>query len=75
MKIIEEMFFDTIEGKFSLVVGENEMGERHLYSSVAYALKQLGPGDTYPKEEEIFSCGHKVDISRLEGLIAKVKAK
>ncbi len=69
------MFFDTIEGKFSLVVGENEMGERHLYSGVAYGLKEVDPGDTYPKDNEIYSSGHKVDISRLEGLIAKAKAK
>ena len=51
------------------------MGERHLYSGVAYGLKEVGPGDTYPKDNEIYSSGHKVDISRLEGLIAKAKAK
>jgi len=81
MKVIEEMLFDTFdtkERKFNLSVVENEKGERGLYSGFAYVCKQVGVGRIYPLgigEEEILSCGHKVDIRRLEGLIAKAKAK
>lgn len=67
MKVIDSMWFTTSQGLFGLVVGENEMGERKLYAGVVSGLDQKAD------ERAILSWGNKVNISLLEGLIAKTK--
>ena len=67
MKVIDSIWFNTLQGICGLVVGENEMGERKLYAGVVSGLDQKAD------EEAILSWGNKVSISLLEGLIAKTK--
>lgn len=69
MKVIDSMWFNTAQGQFGIVVGENEMGERKLYAGVV-------PGfDQQADERAILDWGNKVNIGLLEGLIAKTKVK
>lgn len=67
MKAIDSMWFNTMQGNFGLVVGENEMGERQLYGGIAIGLDQEAD------EQAILSWGNKTNIRLLEGLIAKTK--
>ncbi|GAI59287.1 unnamed protein product [marine sediment metagenome] len=67
MKVIDSMWFNTVQGQFGFVVGENEMGERKLYASVVSGLDQNAD------EQAILSWGNKVNIGILEGLIALTK--
>ncbi|NVM23794.1 MAG: hypothetical protein HWN68_18700 [Desulfobacterales bacterium] len=67
MKVIDSMWFNTMQGHFGLVVGENEMGERKLYAGV------IGGLDQEADEQAILSWGCKVNIGMMEGLIAKTK--
>lgn len=67
MKAIDSMWFNTMQGNFGLVVGENEMGERKLYGGIAIGLDQEAD------EQAILSWGNKTNIRLLEGLIAKTK--
>jgi len=69
MKVIDSMWFNTVQGNFGLVVGENETGERRLYGGVVSGLIQETDA------QEILSWGNKVNISLIEGLIAKTKVK
>ena len=65
MKAIDSMWFNTMQGNFGFVIGENEVtGERKLYAGVCNGLNQ--------KRDEItiISWGNKVNISLMEGLIA-----
>lgn len=75
MKIIDLMCLHGETGDFNLVVVENENGERSLRSCVLEDLPKVGLGAEFLKEKEVISWGNEVDISRLEGLIAKAKAK
>jgi len=61
------MWFNTLQGTFGFVVGENEMGERKLYAGVARGLDQEAD------EQAILSWGNKVNIGMMEGLIAETK--
>ena len=69
MKVIDSMWFNTRQGSFGFVVGENEMGKRMLYGGVASGLDQKAD------EQEILSWGNKVNIGMIESLIAKTKGK
>ncbi|MBA7465001.1 hypothetical protein ES707_00162 [subsurface metagenome] len=69
MKVIDSMWFNTLQGHFGFVVGENDQGERKLYAGVVSGLDQK------TDEQELLSWGTKVNISMMEGLIAKTKKK
>ncbi len=69
MKVIDSMWFNTVYGNFGFVVGENDTGERKLYTGI------VGGHDQKADEQAILSWGSKVNISLLEVLIAKVKKK
>ncbi len=69
MQVIDSMWFNTIQGSFGFVVGENERGERKLYAGVVSGLDQK------VDEQAILSWGNKVNIGMMEGLIAKTKRK
>ena len=69
MKVIDSMWFNTRQGAFGFVLGENEVGKRTLYAGVARGLDQKAD------EQEILSWGNKVNIGMMEGLIAKTKTK
>ena len=69
MKVIDSMWFSTVQGHFGFVVGENERGERKIYAGIVSGLNQKAD------EEAILSWGNKVNISKMEDLIAKTKAK
>lgn len=66
-KVIDSMWFNTAQGSFGIVVGENETGKRQLYAGVVSGLDQKAD------EEAILSRGKKVNIGTLKGLIAKTK--
>jgi len=67
MKVIDSMWFNTMQGCFGFVVGENDLGESKLYAGVCSGLDQ--------KRDEltILSWGNKVNIGLMEALIAKTK--
>ena len=67
MKVVDSMWFNTIQGSFGFVVGENERGERKLYAGVVSGLDQTAD------EQAILDWGSKVSIGMMEGLIAKTK--
>ena len=69
MKAIDSMWFNTLQGSFGFVLGENEVGKRTLYGGVAKGLDQKAD------EQEILSWGTKVNIRMMESLIAKAKTK
>jgi len=69
MKVIDSMWFNTTQGVFGFVVGENERGERKLYGGVVRGLDQK------EDEQAILNWGNKVNIGMMEGLIAKTKRK
>ena len=69
MKVIDSMWFNTMQGNFGFVVGENEEGERKLYAGVCSGLDQKGD------EQLILDWGNKVNISLMGGLIARTKEK
>lgn len=69
MKVIDSIWFNTRQGSFGFVVGENDMGERKLYAGIASGLDQKAD------EQEILSWGNKVNIGMMESLIARTKAK
>ena len=69
MKVIDSMWFDTNQGIFGFVVGQNGMGERKLYAGV------VAGHDQKVDEQAILSYGNKVNLGMMEGLIAKTKAK
>ena len=69
MKVIDSIWFNTTRGNFGLVVAENDRGERKLYGGVVTGSDQKAD------EQEILSWGNKVNISLIEGMIAKVKKK
>ncbi|MBA7661239.1 hypothetical protein ES703_69254 [subsurface metagenome] len=68
MKVIDSMWFNTLQGSFGFVLGENEMGECKLYAGVA--ARGL---DQSADEQAILSWGNKVNIGMMEGPIAKTK--
>ena len=67
MKVIDSIWFNTNQGNFGFVVGENERGERKLYAGVVAGLDQK------VDEQAILDLGAKVNIGMMEGLIAKTK--
>ena len=68
MKVIDSMWFNTLQGNFGFVVGEDETtGERTLYAGVVSGYNQS------IDEQAILSWGNKVNIGMMEGLIAKTK--
>lgn len=67
MKVIDSMWFNTLQGHFGFVVGENERGERNLYAGVVSGLDQKAD------EQAILDWGAKVNIGMMKGLIAKTK--
>lgn len=70
MKAIDSMWFSSIHGNFGFVVGESETtGEWGLFAGVA------GGFDQKVDEQTILDWGNRVNISMLEGLIARVKSK
>ena len=69
MKVISSMWFNTVQGSFGFVVGENATGERKLYGGIAAGFDQGSD------EQEILSWGNKVNISLIESLIAETKVK
>ena len=69
MKAIDSMWFNSLQGSFGFVLGENEVGKRTLYAGVAKGLDQK------TDEQEILSWGNKVNIGMMESLIAKTKGK
>ncbi len=69
MKVIDSIWFSTIQGHFGFVIGENERGERKLYAGVVSGLDQQAD------EQAILDWGNKVNIGMMEGLIAKTKKR
>jgi len=69
VKVIDSIWFNTVQGSFGFVLGENERGERKLYAGIVSGLNQEAD------EQAILSYGSKVNIGMMEGLIAKTKAK
>jgi len=69
MKVIDSMWFNTIQGHFGIVLGENERGERKLFAGVVGGLDQK------TDEQALLDWGTKVNIPMLEGLIAKTKGR
>ena len=67
MKVIDSMWFNTAQGNFGIVVGENDRGERKLYAGTVIGLDQT------LDEQAILDWGNKINIDKLEGLIAKTK--
>ena len=67
MKVIDSMWFNSPQGSFGFVLGENEMGKCKLYAGVARGLDQKAD------EQEILSWGNKVNIGMMKDLIAKTK--
>ena len=67
MKAIDSMWFNTAQGAFGIVVGENDMGERKLYAGVVSGLDQQAD------EQAILSWGNKVNLGMMEGLIARTR--
>jgi len=61
------MWFNTAQGTFGIVVGENDRGERKLYGGTVIGLDQT------LDEQAILDWGNKINIDKLEGLIAKTK--
>lgn len=68
MKSIDSMWFSSMQGHFGFVLGENDEGEREIYAGVAGGLNQE------VDEQHIMDWGNRVNISLMEGLIAKKKA-
>ena len=54
MKVIDSMWFSTMQGNFGLVVGENEMGARRIYAGVVSGLDQKAD------EQAILDWGNKL---------------
>ncbi len=69
MKVIDSIWFNTLQGAFGFVLGENDVGERKLYAGVCKGLDQQAD------EKEILSWGNKVNIGIMERLIAGTKEK
>ncbi len=70
MKVIDSIWFNTRQGHFGFVIGENETtGERRLYAGVVPGFCQAAD------EQELLDWGTKVNIGMMESLIAKTKAK
>ncbi|MBA7701085.1 hypothetical protein ES703_109816 [subsurface metagenome] len=69
MKVIDSMWFNTLQGTFGFVVSENEMGARKLYAGVASGFDQEAD------EQEVLSWGNKVNIGTMVGLITRTKEK
>lgn len=69
MKAIDSIWFSTLQGTFGFVLGENGRGERKIYAGVVSGLDQK------VDEQTILSWGNKVNIGKMEGLIAKTKVK
>lgn len=69
LKVIDSLWVSTIQGRFGFVVGENEVGERKLYAGVVLGFSQKDD------EQAILDWGNKINISLLEGLIARTKEK
>jgi len=67
MRVIDSMWFTTLQGQFGFVVGENKMGQRKLYAGIVSGLDQKAD------EHAILDWGNKVNIGLMEGLIAKTK--
>lgn len=69
MKVIDSMWFNTPQGSFGFVLGENEVGKRTLYGGVCSGVAQIAD------EQIILEWGNKVNIRMMESLIAKTKGK
>ncbi len=69
MKVIDSMWFNTAQGNFGIVVGENEVGERKMYAGVVRGFDQKAD------ENAILAWGNKVNIRMLEGLINKIHSR
>jgi len=67
MKVIDSLWFNTFHGSFGFVIGENKRGERKLYAGVVSGLNRE------VNEQTILDYGSRVNISMMEGLIAKVR--
>lgn len=68
MKVIDSQWFNTMQGHFGFVVGEDETtGKRTLFAGVVSGFDQKYD------EQAILSWGAKVNIGMIEGLIAKTK--
>lgn len=70
MKAIDSMWFNTLQGNFGFVIGEDETtGERRLYAGVCSNISQEDD------ERMILEWGNKVSLGMMESLIARTKAK
>lgn len=69
MKVIDSIWFNTPQGHFGFVVGENERGERKLYGGVVTGLDQKYD------EKLILDYGNKISTDMLESIIARTKQK
>ena len=68
MRIIDSMWFNTLQGSFGFVVGEDEItGERELYAGVCRGSDQSAD------EQLVLSWGNKINTSAMQGLIARTK--
>ncbi len=69
MNVIDSTWFNTAQGTFGFVIGENEKGERKLYAGVVSGLSQKAD------EQSILDWGSKVNIGKMESMIAKTKSQ
>ena len=69
MKVIDSMWFNTAQGNFGIVVGENEVRQRNMYAGVVRGFDQEAD------ENAILAWGNKVNIRMLEGLIDKTHSR
>lgn len=70
MRMVDSIWFNTRQGHFGFVIGEDETtGERNLYGGVVSGFCQAAD------EQELLDWGTKVSVSIMESLIAKIKAK
>ena len=67
MKAVDSMWFNTAQGSFGIVLGQDEItGEFKVYAGIATCLNQQAD------EELILSYGNKVNIAMLMSMISRV---
>ena len=67
MKVIESLWFSSLQGACGLVVGENDRGKRKIYGGPARGL------DQGTDERQILDWGNRVNVGMLESLLSKVR--
>jgi len=70
VKAIDSIWFNTLQGSFGFVLGEDETTKRRqLYVGIC-----LG-SDQEADEKSILSWGNKINLGMMEGLLNKAKLR